>query len=190
MDHVMCDLDDGARLAVYSFMTGKLPHEIKEAIWGSGLDLQSDRGDITSAEFLAEATRRLGAPFPALLWAEGRRAGMPPNHDVLAIASSLTVPMAVLTNNGHILKEHIHHIFPELAVLAGERFYTSAEFNTFKPDPTVYLRCCAKAGFESSTTLFVDDRQENVEGALEAGLMAHLYTSPDKLKLALGTVLK
>ena len=185
----MCDLDDQARLAVYAEVTGHTPQEVSDAIWGSGLDLSSDRGDLTSAEFIAEASKRLGTPLTARLWADARKAGMPPNDEVVAIASRLTVPMAVLTNNGHILKEQIEHIFPELARLAGPHFYTSAEFKTFKPDPTIYLRCCERAGFEPSKTLFVDDRQENVEGALEAGLMAHRYTTPSLLQDALASVL-
>lgn len=189
MDHVLCDLVEARRLAEYSRLTGHPPEFVREAIWGSGLDLRSDLGELSATEFIEEAGRRLGYPLTARQWAEARRCGMPPNHDVLELVIRLTVPKAVLTNNGLVLKEQIHVAFPEVAALFVGRFFTSAEFRRFKPDPEVYLRCCEAARFPPADTLFVDDREENVRGAEQAGLMGHRFVSAAELARVLSPVL-
>jgi putative hydrolase of the HAD superfamily len=96
-----------------------------------------------------------------------------------------TTPVAVLTNNHLLVREHLDRLFPELFALCGAESYVSAQFGAKKPDPEVYLRCVAAAGAAPAETLFIDDSQTNVGGARRAGLAAELFTGAGALAATL-----
>lgn len=52
----------------------------------------------------------------------------------------------------------------------------SAVEGVCKPDPAVYLLACARLGVQPEQALFIDDRQDNVEGAQRVGLQALRYS--------------
>ena len=58
----------------------------------------------------------------------------------------------------------------------------SYEVRSMKPEPGIYEHAVRVAGVEPSQVFFTDDRLENVEGAIAAGLDAVLFTTPDKLR--------
>ncbi len=51
----------------------------------------------------------------------------------------------------------------------------SCEVGIVKPNPEIYLKCCTKLGSRPGSTLFVDDKQPNIDGAIAAGLQALLF---------------
>lgn len=51
----------------------------------------------------------------------------------------------------------------------------SCEIGLAKPDPAYFEKAVAMIGAEPATVLFVDDKQENVEGARAAGLVAERW---------------
>ncbi|MEV6606847.1 HAD family phosphatase [Kutzneria sp. NPDC051319] len=57
----------------------------------------------------------------------------------------------------------------------------SADLFMAKPDVEIYAALVGKLGARAADCLFVDDRQTNVDGAVAAGLTAHLWTSADEL---------
>jgi 2-haloacid dehalogenase len=54
-----------------------------------------------------------------------------------------------------------------------------------KPDPRIYAITLERLGVRADETLFIDDAPANVVGAEQAGLAAHLFTTPAKLAQAL-----
>ena len=62
-----------------------------------------------------------------------------------------------------------------------EQIVLSFEVKSMKPEREIYDRAVAAAGVSAGEVFFTDDRQENVEGALAAGLDAVLFTTPAKL---------
>ena len=86
------------------------------------------------------------------------------------------VRVGVLTNNGLMLLETIDDLFPELRPLFGKHIYCSAEFGVRKPDHAVYRLACERMNAACERCLFLDDRQDNAEGARLAGLLGHHYT--------------
>ncbi|MFT4224790.1 HAD family hydrolase [Micropruina sp.] len=56
-----------------------------------------------------------------------------------------------------------------------DRVYVSALIGVAKPRREIYDHAAADLGVAASEIAFVDDRPENVEGALEAGWRAHLW---------------
>lgn len=63
----------------------------------------------------------------------------------------------------------------------------SGEEKMTKPDPAIYRRALARFGLEPGQALFVDDRAENVEGALAVGMAAHAFTDAKTLRARLET---
>lgn len=64
---------------------------------------------------------------------------------------------------------------------AFEKYVLSFEVRAMKPEAAIYEHAAQLAGAEPGQVFFTDDRQENVDGALAAGLDATLFTTPAKL---------
>jgi FMN phosphatase YigB (HAD superfamily) len=62
-----------------------------------------------------------------------------------------------------------------------EQAALSFEIRAMKPDRAIYQAAAALAGVATNEVFFVDDRAENVEGALAAGMDAVLFTTAAKL---------
>jgi glucose-1-phosphatase len=109
---------------------------------------------------------------------------MHPNRDVLELAKRLKrrAGIAVLTNNGFLVKDSFDELFPELPPLFGERLHVAAEFGAKKPDPEVYRRLVARHVIEPGMAMMVDDKPENVEGAKAAGLAGYRFSGIDGLR--------
>jgi putative hydrolase of the HAD superfamily len=64
--------------------------------------------------------------------------------------------------------------------------YLSHELGLLKPAPEAFQAVVARAGLTAGTTLFVDDLQANVDGAIRAGLQGLRFTDEAALRRALG----
>jgi glucose-1-phosphatase len=62
-----------------------------------------------------------------------------------------------------------------------EHAVLSFEVRAMKPDRAIYEAAVERAGVPARDVFFTDDRDENVEGAIAAGLDAVLFTSPEQL---------
>ena len=58
----------------------------------------------------------------------------------------------------------------------------SAEESVMKPDAEIYFRTLARLGCKPSETIFVDDNEDNVSGALDLGIRAIQFTREVNLK--------
>ena len=192
MDGVLCQYSLRTRLERLAAITGLAAADIEAAIWGSGFDLEGDRGRYGADAYLEGFAARLGVALTREQWLDARAAAMTPNHEVLALARGLAQDparrcmIATLSNNNLLLKQAIARVFPELAALFGRHAYFSAEFGSAKPDAAVYLAVCERLAIAPAQALFVDDSDEHVEGARLAGLQAHHFSSAAALRQELG----
>ncbi|MFT4215872.1 MAG: HAD family phosphatase [Micropruina sp.] len=60
-----------------------------------------------------------------------------------------------------------------------DRVYVSALIGAAKPKREIYDHAAADLGVAASEIAFIDDRPENVDGALAAGWQAHLWVDDD-----------
>lgn len=69
-------------------------------------------------------------------------------------------------------------------MLAGlfEQVLASHHLGVRKPDPAFYERLCARLDRAPDDVLFVDDREDNVDAATDAGLHGHLFAGADDLR--------
>jgi putative hydrolase of the HAD superfamily len=56
-------------------------------------------------------------------------------------------------------------------------WFFSSELKLAKPDPAIYRHVTEELGLPAGSIVFIDDRQVNVNAALDAGWNAHLWTS-------------
>lgn len=63
----------------------------------------------------------------------------------------------------------------------------SADVHTVKPDIRIYKHLLEKYSLKAEECLFVDDRADNVEGAIKAGMRAHQFKNDfEEIKKILG----
>lgn len=184
MDDVFCTYDWHKRVRLLARVGGLPEAQVRAAIWDSGFEDASDKGEIDADTYLAGFGMRAGLSLSRSGWASLRRATMTPDPAMLALAHALKseIAVALLTNNGHLTFEMMPELFPDMLPLFGDRLTISAMFGTHKPDPAVFGRALERLGFAAAETLFVDDKPENAEGAAQAGLAGHHFTGIDRLR--------
>ncbi len=178
MDDVLCHYNLGQRLRHLAGLAGTTARDVRAAIWDSGFEALADAGGYPDPDFyLAEFSQRLGAPISKAQWIEARRIAMEPSGDVLDLAKTISkqAQVAIYTNNGPLVKNHLDDLFPEAAAIFALRF-CSFEFGTKKPDPESFTRLTQVIGQQPENCWFIDDKKSNVEGARIAGLRAHHFT--------------
>lgn len=185
LDGVLYDFLPAKRLAYLSNLTGRDPAWIQSTIWDSDFEPAAECGAYTTGDdYLNAFNQRLGFKLSRDQWITARRLAMIPRPDMLALLKTLQphLQLAVLTNNGVLMRETLPSLVPELWELIGEHIHVTADFRARKPDPTVFVRLAKLYDCEPTTILFIDDNAENVAGARSAGLQAIQFESPAQVR--------
>ncbi|WP_043287688.1 HAD family hydrolase [Paraburkholderia oxyphila] len=183
MEGVLSHYDREARAARLAALTGTTPEAVREAIWGSGLEARADAGELAPEVYLRALGELLGCAMDRETWLTARHASITPNDAAIALAgrTARRCRIAVLTNNCRLVTDHLDYLNPPVAELFGERVYASASFGAVKPAAQAYLGCLAQLGVAPRATLFIDDGEANVQGALDAGLHACRFVDVETL---------
>lgn len=189
MDDVLCAYHVDIRIAALAEITGKATNSIRASIWETDFLEQSDRGAYSAQVYLEEFGRRLDYPLSRAEWIMARKVAMAPFHDVLGLVGRVKkrLPVALLTNNDHLLGDVLADVFPELIPLFGDAIFVSARIGAAKPDAVCFVHCCTALKVSTTETFFTDDLVENVAGARQAGLIAHHFNGYHGLVQALET---
>ena len=187
MDDVLCAYHVDIRIAALAEITGRAADSIRASIWETDFLEQSDRGAYSAQAYLEEFGRRLDYPLSRAEWVAARKAAMPPFHDVLGLVGRVKkrLPVALLTNNDHLLGDTLDEVFPDLIPLFGDAIFVSARIGAAKPDAACFMHCCTALKVAATETFFTDDLVENVLGAKSAGLKAHHFDGYQGLVQAL-----
>lgn len=183
MDDVLCHYQLGRRLRYLANIAGTTARDVRAALWDSGFEGDSDAGGYPDAEiYLAEFRKRLSFDLTREQWLEARREAMTANEDVLNIARAIKkhATLAIYTNNGPLVKQHLDVLLPEATEIFDQHF-CSYEFGTKKPDPESFTRLVNSLDRAPQNCWFIDDKKSNVQGARLAGLQAHHFRHADLL---------
>ena len=90
------------------------------------------------------------------------------------------VRLLALTNWSAELFPHARERFAFLRLF--EAVVVSGEERLAKPDPRLYDLLLSRHGLDPAATVFVDDREVNVEAARTAGMTGVVFTDPDQLR--------
>jgi HAD superfamily hydrolase (TIGR01509 family) len=185
LDGVLVHYDHGPRLRMLAERSGASFEAVATELFDSGLERAADLGDYDAEGQMQELSRRLGRPVSVQDGIAARAASMVADVATLALAHDVHAEVAILTNNGLLLRDFLPEICPPLFPRFADRVLCSAQFRLAKPDPEIYRCCVAALGFTPAQTLFIDDKAQNAEGACRAGLMAHHFRHADGLRAEL-----
>lgn len=189
LDDVLADYDRRVRVSHLAATIGSTPQQVHAAIYGSGIEDAADRGDLTTQAYLDALGDFLAREVSVEAWTAARRAATQIRPEMLAMATRLAnqACVAILTNNSILMARQLPMVAPSLFPLFEGRAFASAQFGASKPDPRTYLSCLEHLGMPAGATLFIDDNEANVRGAMEAGLHAHHYRDLTGLAATLDT---
>jgi FMN phosphatase YigB (HAD superfamily) len=97
------------------------------------------------------------------------------NSPVLEVLKKLQgkYSLVLLSNTDICRFAFIKRRFPEILIF--DHCVLSFELGILKPDPAIYLTALEKAGARAEESVFIDDLQENIEGAAKVGIQGILY---------------
>ena len=188
LDETLVDFVPARRLEFLATLTGLPQDRIHASIWGSDFERGAEQGVYaTGADYLAGFNQRLGFELTREQWIAARRAAMRARPEVIAVVAELKphFELALLTNNGALLRESLPVLVPEVCALIDRRLHASCDFGARKPEPEVFTRLVARYGVNPARALFVDDHDEFVAGARTAGLAAIQFQSAIQLRESL-----
>jgi glucose-1-phosphatase len=89
----------------------------------------------------------------------------------------------IFSNTNDLAIEHIRRDFPFFQNFDG--YILSYEVKTMKPDAPVYQALEQMTGKRGNEIIYIDDRAENIAGAVERGWRTILHESPEQTRAAL-----
>lgn len=194
IDLVLFDLDDvlveysrEVRCRTLGARIGRDAGAVHEALFVSGLETEADLGLVDTAGVAQRLSRALGVATTVEDCVAARAAAMAPIPGMRELVGALAdvMPLAILTNNGTLVRDHFATLCPVFAPAFDGRVHCSGMYGIAKPDPTVFVRCANALGVAPSRVLFVDDRAENAAGARATGMHAHHFQTPALLRATL-----
>ncbi|MCA9156538.1 MAG: HAD family phosphatase [Planctomycetales bacterium] len=178
LGNVLLNFDHEIACRQMAAIAGVEPRVIRELVFQSDLQWQYECGQVTSREFydhFREQTRS-EPEFAELLHAAS---------DIFTLNLSIVPLVAHLKAAGHRLGILSNTCDAHWQFVTAGRYWTvpdafsvhalSFELGAMKPDPKIYEAAAELAGCEPGEIFFMDDREDNVQGALAAGFDAVLF---------------
>jgi len=189
LDDVLVDYDHDVRCRTLGARIGRDAHAVHAALFASGLERRADLGHVDPCGVAATLADTLGVPVGIDDCVAARAAATTARPDLLEIVDALSARcrLAILTNNGLLMRDHFAAICPPLAPAFEDAVHCSAMYGIAKPGPALFVLCAEALGVARGRVLFVDDKAENVAGAERAGMSAHHFRSVAGLRAALSS---
>lgn len=165
-----------------AWAVGRHPIKVARHIWKGRIVDRIERGEVTGEELHALFVSELGytedyGKFKTL-WCDHFTL----DRGSFAILKSVSerMPTYLLSNTNALHIEHIRarYAFPSLVKGA----ILSHELKLRKPQIEIYQAALKMSGTAPDETIFIDDLEENCEGARKAGLHAIRYRGAKDLK--------
>lgn len=187
MDGVLYAYDFENRLKLLESALDVGAEIIREKVFVSGIERAADIGDLATDDYIAAIGAALGVDVTLRQWVAARKWAMAPSPAVIDMARNLKnqVAVAMLTNNGSMMAEHIDEMAPELTALFGDKLFTSGGTGFDKETVAGFTGLLDQLDWEPATTLFVDDNAGYVANAITAGLVTHVFRDADGLQTVL-----
>ncbi len=94
--------------------------------------------------------------------------------NVLKDLKSQNYSVYILSNLADFNRDALEIKAPDILNETKYNFY-SFELGYHKPDPRIYHKVCAHLSVQPESCVFIDDLQENIDGALSIGMQGILY---------------
>lgn len=159
-------------------------HALLEDDRAFAVQMQFERGDITAEAYYEFFCLQTGTrPNRTALERAGSDIFEPIETSIRLIGALAEAGhrLGILSNVGSVHWKFINSGRFQPIPAAFEVLVLSYQARAVKPEPGIYQQAVSRAGLPAEEIFFVDDREENVSGALEIGMDAVLYTNPRQL---------
>jgi len=184
MDGVLVHFYPKHRLQKLAELSGLTEDYIHKTIFASEFENQAEAGKHANGQaYLNAFNKKLGSSFSIDEWNSARALAMEENHTVLDLVEKIsrTHNIAMLTNNGPLLIEYLSVLAPRAAEIFANSAHATCQFQARKPDIVVYQNIAAHYAHKVSDCLMIDDKPENIAGALKAGMQGLIFTGVESL---------
>lgn len=179
---VLCTVDEQAVWDAWEEHTGVPGEALRAELYDRGLKDEVDRGwkqPPGVALFLAYRFEvALTTADWTRIWTSSVQAD--PEMDLFAGTLAQHLPTALASQT-----DRLHHRKLSEQLTCLERFkgqVVSYEIGHLKPEPRFYQRALERLGTPAGATLFIDDKEENVAGAIDAGMPALRFSGMERLR--------
>ena len=163
---------------------GLPPDSVNEFILGGELQTHYETGLITSEQFHAEFCKEFGEHLSLEELKIAASDIFELNTETVSIIERLhanRVSIGVLSNTCEAHWEFAVDRFPPVKEYFSKRVL-SYEAKSMKPDKVIYEHAIELANCAPNEIFFMDDRQENVDGAIAVGIDAALFVGASRLE--------
>jgi len=178
LGRVVLWFDNNIFLRKLAERAGKPFAEVKSVVHGD-LELfrRFDAGVVTPYEVFERVTGLVGADISYEAFFEMYNdifSLNAPAVDVFTQVKAAGSKTLLLSNTDPERFAFVRRRFPE--ILFFDEYVLSYELKLLKPDPAIYLAAVRLAGAKPQECVFIDDMEENIAGAVAAGLAGIHYT--------------
>ena len=142
-----------------------------------------ETGELDFAGYTEHLSRSLNVAMSDEQWREGWNAlWTQPYKEVNALFPSLKkrFQLCAFSNTNAVHAESFLNLYPDVFAHF-DQLFLSHEVGCRKPAPESFLRICSMLQCQPNQVTFLDDSQENIEGAKSAGVTAHLTRSESEV---------
>lgn len=179
---VLCRVDEAAAWRAWEERTGVAAAELQRELFARGLKEEFDRGLKAPGGVARFLATRFDIALDLAAWRDiwSRSVAADPLMDAFAEAVATRLPCLLASTTDAIHHEVLAGQLACLKRFAGQA--VSYRMGSVKPEPEFYRRAVFMLGAPAASTLFIDDRPENVEGARRCGLQAVQFTGLSALR--------
>jgi glucose-1-phosphatase len=165
----------------FSNISAHSPEEVYDIIFNSGLEKLFDEGQYFMYGFYKEACKALEIEITydefVPMWSD-IFTEIPEMVDLIFKLREKGYITYLLSNTNEM---HFGQCYKNYPVLEGfDKFILSYCLGYRKPDPRIYLKAIELSGKKPEDHIYIDDREENVKGAEEVGMIGLHYQSFDQ----------
>ncbi|MBU0754497.1 MAG: HAD family phosphatase [Planctomycetes bacterium] len=186
---VLCDLgnvllrfDHMQACQGFSRMSGLDPKTVYKRVFQSGIESDYDLGRVDSIEFARRVADALGCDADARriqpIWSDIFKPIEGMESLIRLLGRQHRLVLLSNTNPWHF--DHCMARFPWLECF--DAYTLSYQVGLKKPDPDLFARALAMAETRPDDTVFIDDIQAYVDGALRLGIKSICFKGKDPLK--------
>ena len=183
---VIVDFDFELGMREFIAKTSLPRDEFEKVIWDKRWIRRYERGEISTAEYhrhlcengklhmaIEEFEEAWSAVFlPELILPELLLMNLKERYPLILVSNTNEAHAAFIEKQYSVFEHFGHRIL-------------SHEVGSLKPDSKIYEEAIRVSGRAPEELFFTDDREENIEAALQLGIRAHLFRSPSGLVKAL-----
>jgi len=188
LGNVLLNFDHDVAARQLAEVSGATVQRVRDVVFESDLQIRYETGEITTQQFydsFCEATQTK-PNYESMLHAASAIFQM--NSDILPIVAQLRATgyrLGILSNTCEAHWEYVSNGRYAIVPTLFDTVVLSYQAGCMKPAAEIYQTAADLAQVPPERIFYTDDREENVQGAIDAGFVAVQFTSAVELAKAM-----